>query len=306
MSSLFIDHAVGRRLERAEGAASAGIVDTRRRLAPETAAAWRDFDGTYAMFDGVDSPITQTFGLGMFGPVTADGLAEIERFFDERGAATDHEVSPLAGVEPLALLAERGYRPCELSTVLVQPIEPAAGATDDDAAAAATTGATDDAAPPDGPPAAGLTVRLCGDREDERDRWAAMSAAGWGETPEIAAAVTELARMAIRNPHALGFFVEEDGEPIATGSLAIHEGVALLAGASTIPARRGRGAQALLLAARLAEARRRGCELAMMVAAPASTSQRNAERRGFRVAYTRSKWRRSHNFAAGTEASVRP
>lgn len=289
MSSLFIDHAVARRLERAEGAASAAIVDTRRRLSAEAAAAWRDFDGTYAMFDGVDSPITQTFGLGMFAPVTADGLAAIEAFFDERGAATDHEVSPLAGVEALALLAARGYRPCELSTVLVQPIEPAAGTDAGDA-----------------PPAAGLTVRVCGEGEAERDRWAALSAAGWGETPEIAAAVTELARMAIRNPRALGFFVEADGEPIATGSLAIHEGVALLAGASTIPARRGRGAQALLLAARLAEARRHGCELAMMVAAPASTSQRNADRRGFRVAYTRTKWRRSHRFAAGTEASARP
>jgi hypothetical protein len=87
------------------------------------------------------------------------------------------------------------------------------------------------------------------------------------------------------------FLVEREGEPIATGSLAIYEGVALLAGASTIPARRGLGAQGLLLAARLAEARRRGCELAMMVAAPASTSQHNAERRGFRVAYTRTKWR---------------
>jgi hypothetical protein len=47
----------------------------------------------------------------------------------------------------------------------------------------------------------------------------------------------------------------------------------------------------MLLAARLAEARQRGCEIAMMVTEPGSTSQRNAERRGFRVAYTRTKWR---------------
>jgi hypothetical protein len=34
-----------------------------------------------------------------------------------------------------------------------------------------------------------------------------------------------------------------------------------------------------------------GCELAMMVTEAGSQSQRNAERKGFRIAYTRTKWR---------------
>jgi GNAT superfamily N-acetyltransferase len=136
----------------------------------------------------------------------------------------------------------------------------------------------------------GLVARPCG--ADEREGWIAASVAGWAEAPELAVMMERMARAASENPLAVSFLVERGGEPIATGSLAIHEGVALLAGASTIPARRGLGAQGLLLAARLDEARRRGCELAMMVAEPGSTSQRNAERRGFRVAYTRTKWRR--------------
>jgi hypothetical protein len=36
-----------------------------------------------------------------------------------------------------------------------------------------------------------------------------------------------------------------------------------------------------------------GCDLAMMVAAAGSDSQRNAERKGFQIAYTRIKWRLS-------------
>ena len=68
----------------------------------------------------------------------------------------------------------------------------------------------------------------------------------------------------------------------------------MLAGASTIPSARGRGAQALLLATRLRDARARGCNLAMIVASVGSQSQRNAERNGFRVAYTRTKWQRAH------------
>jgi GNAT superfamily N-acetyltransferase len=270
--AVFIDQAMSRRLERAEGAACAGFVEARRRVAPEAGAEWREVDGTFAMFDGASSPMTQTFGLGMSAPATPERLAELERFFAERGADTDHEVSPLAGVEALALLAERGYRPIELSTVLVQLL------ADIEALDA-----------PDAPPAAGLTVRVCGDAD--RERFVATSVAGWAELPELAGLLEGIARAASQNPRMTSFLVEREGEPIATGSLAIHEGVALLAGASTIPARRGLGAQGLLLAARLAEARRLGCELAMMVAAPASTSQRNAERRGFRVAYTRTKWR---------------
>jgi hypothetical protein len=36
-----------------------------------------------------------------------------------------------------------------------------------------------------------------------------------------------------------------------------------------------------------------GCDLAMMVTQPGSESQRNAERNGFRIAYTRTKWHRA-------------
>jgi hypothetical protein len=37
-------------------------------------------------------------------------------------------------------------------------------------------------------------------------------------------------------------------------------------------------------------AARQGCDLAMMCAEPGGASQRNAEREGFRIAYTRTKW----------------
>ena len=86
------------------------------------------------------------------------------------------------------------------------------------------------------------------------------------------------------------FFAEQDGRPIAAAALFMHDGTALLAGASTIPDGRRRGAQNALLDTRLRTAASNGCDLAMMVAAPGSASQRNAERQGFRIAYTRTKW----------------
>ena len=65
-----------------------------------------------------------------------------------------------------------------------------------------------------------------------------------------------------------------------------------MAGASTIPSARKQGAQLALLNARLRFAAEHGADLAMVVTAPGSASQRNAERQGFFPVYTRAKWKR--------------
>jgi GNAT superfamily N-acetyltransferase len=265
--SWFMDLDLSRRLERTEGTVGASFARVRCQLAPAVGATWSEFGGTWAIFDGAESPMTQTFGLGVFDPTTADSLLAIEAFFESRGAAATHEVSPLAGLETFALLVGRGYRPIELSTVLVQ----------------GTDGRVEAPSSP--------TLRVRAIQPADHRAWIETSVIGWSDDPAIARVVRPLAEIAAANDAMVHYIVERDGAPIATGSMGTHEGVALLAGASTIPSGRGLGAQAMLLAARLAEARRRGCEIAMMVTEPGSTSQRNAERRGFRVAYTRSKWR---------------
>jgi GNAT superfamily N-acetyltransferase len=265
--SWFMDLALSRRLERAEGSVGASFTSVRHQQVPALGATWFDFSGTWAMFDGAESPMTQTFGLGVFAPTTADSLSAIEAFFESRGAAPTHEVSPLAGIATFALLVERGYRPIELSTVLVQ----------------GTDGRVDAPVAP--------TLRVRSIQPADHRAWMETSVIGWSDDPAIAQIVRSHAEVATANDTMLHYIVERDGSPIATASMGTHDGVALLAGASTIPSGRGLGAQAMLLAARLAEARRRGCEIAMMVTEPGSTSQRNAERRGFRVAYTRTKWR---------------
>jgi len=104
--------------------------------------------------------------------------------------------------------------------------------------------------------------------------------------------IAPLALVTAARPDAHLFQAEDDGRAIAAGALSISGGVALLAGASTIPSARRLGAQSALLAARLAFAAQRGCDVAMVVTLPGSGSQRNAERNGFRVAYTRTKWQR--------------
>src|ERR1039458_7815316 len=109
----FSDLELSRRLERAEGHACAQFAEARRRLFSESGSEWMECSGAYAVFDGTASPATQSFGLGIFEELTAASLDVIERFFVDRGAQVDHEVSPLVGVAALRLLCSRPYRRSE-------------------------------------------------------------------------------------------------------------------------------------------------------------------------------------------------
>jgi hypothetical protein len=267
---IFNDLALARRLERVEGRANADFVDARALASPESGAAWIDVEGTLAMFDGIESPLTQTFGLGLSGPVTGAAFDRLEQFFTERQAPTFHEVSPLADPTLWPLLNERRYHVVEFTSVVWRPIER-------DLRLAAVNPR--------------LAVRPIQDTEHELS--ARIAAEGWNHLPALTPFLIDLARV---NPHRrqhVAFLAELDGEPVAAGSLALVDGVALLAGASTIPRARRQGAQLALLEARLRYAAAAGCDIAMMGAAPGSDSQRNAERQGFRIAYTRVKWQRA-------------
>ncbi|WP_420128774.1 GNAT family N-acetyltransferase [Longimicrobium sp.] len=263
-----IDLALARRLERVEASANAAFVAARARLQPESGAAWIEVAGAYAMFDGVGSPLTQTFGLGLFAKAGEAEFQALEAFFQQRGAGVDHEISPLAAPALLPHLNGRGYQPIEFSSVMFRPV----------------TGALSTV-----PVSGGLRVRRI--EADEADLWARVAAEGWStESPELMDFMLEMGKISARAEGASAFLVELDGHPVGAGGLNVRDGVALLAGASTIAAARRRGAQRALLQARLRFAAERGCDLMMIVAQPGSASQRNAERQGFRVAYTRTKW----------------
>lgn len=266
--NIFSDLSLSRRLERAEAQSNAAFVETRARLDPESEAEWIDVAGAYAMYDGISSPLTQTFGLGLFDTVTAVELDRIEEFFQRRGAPVFHEISPLADPDLLPLLNERGYHPIELTSVMFRPLG-------EDLSVAR-------------PRQEEIRVRIAG--PEEWKLWARTAAQGWSEFSELADMMYSLAEVTAKRSGGLSFLAELNGQAIATGVLILHEGVALLGGASTIPEGRKQGAQLALLESRLRYAAQEGCDLAMMCAQPGSASQRNAERQGFRIAYTRIKW----------------
>ena len=78
-----------------------------------------------------------------------------------------------------------------------------------------------------------------------------------------------------------------DGAPAAAAILTRAGGAGYLALAATLPPFRRRGCQTALIAARVADAAAAGCELVFSLAEFASPSQRNLERAGLSLAYTK-------------------
>jgi GNAT superfamily N-acetyltransferase len=273
MTKPFSDLALARRLERAEGDACLQFAAAHRRLAPQSGVEWMECAGAQVVFDGVDSPATQTFGLGLHEELSPDSLDTIESFFAEHSSPVRHEVSPFAGVPALDLLCRRNYRPIETASVLYQPIsQPISQPTS-----------------PATPQPVQILVRAIG--ADEAKLWAAINHRGWtSENPELSDFLLEFSSIAAAREHTISFLAELDGIPGAAASLSIYEGVAVFSGATTVPEMRRRGLQSALLAERLRYGLEMGCDLAMMVTLPGSDSQRNAERNGFQIAYTRMKW----------------
>jgi len=272
---MFADRELAKRLEAAEGYACAQFAKARRRLFPECNSAWMKCAGATVVFDGVDAPTTQTFGLGLYEELSLEALDEIEKFLVDRGAEVMHEVCPFAGAATLDLLCARGYRPFEISNVMYRAVKQFAEV-----------------------PPTNVRVRVV--EQNEAELWSDVSARGWThDHPEFEEFVRGMGAICVAREQSPCFLAEIDGVPGAAGALIVHEGVALFGGAATVPELRRRGLQAALLQERMSYATDHGCDLAMMVAEAGSSSQRNAERKGFRVAYTRLKWRlaRSLKFA---------
>ncbi|HZS07706.1 MAG TPA: GNAT family N-acetyltransferase [Blastocatellia bacterium] len=262
---LFADLTLARRLEATDAAAGADYVRAYAKLHPGSGAATLEVMGGSAAFAGVDSPVTQAFALGLDGAVTAEELDELEEFFRKRGAAVNIELCPLADASLRELLGERGYRVIEFSNVLVRELTPG------DAKLTVN-------------PA--VTVRQ--PEPTDEGAYADVVSRGFfegGEIPQFMKDVSEV----FAHVGMVRFLAEVDGRAAGGGGVAVHNGVATLGGAATLPEFRNRGVQTALIQARLAFAAAAGCDLAMVTTMPGSASYRNAEREGFRIVYTRCK-----------------
>jgi GNAT superfamily N-acetyltransferase len=227
--------------------------------------------GGFACSAEQGSPMNKVVGLGFHGvpdPVTLD---EIERAFSDHGAATQVELSNLADPEVAAMLADRGYRLAAFENVLGCPLSA-------------------DLAPVVAP---GIDVRSGG--ADDLEAWVDAVVEGFahpdGEgVPTHEDFPRDIVERAERDVFAAGatpYLAMCEGAVAGGGSVRLTEGVAQLTGAATVPAYRRRGVQTALLTTRLCDAATAGCDIAVVTTAPGSTSQKNMQRNGFALLYTR-------------------
>lgn len=250
---------LARQLEAADARNAALSAEAQARLKPEAGAAVLAIAGGSAAFAGVGSPLTHAIGVGMNGPVTEADLDRIESFYFERGAQVNIDLCPLADLSLAELLARRGYRCVEFNNVLVRRTAPLEFAD-----ARVRRAAPEDAA-----------------------LWSRTLAEGFFEH-EPTPAELEIGLYLFHMHGSSAWFARVDGVAAAGGALTLGaDGVATLCADATLKAHRGCGLQQALIQARLADAASRGAVLATAATMPVTVSQRNYERCGFRVAYTK-------------------
>jgi len=140
---------------------------------------------------------------------------------------------------------------------------------------------------PEGP--AGLGVRELG--RTEIGAWSDLVARASGLSAAIGAAFAALEPHLAREAHHHRFVAELDGRPVGVASLHTHRGVGWLRAASVDSRHRDRGVHRALIGARIAAARRLGCDLVGASANEAGTSARNLERAGLRTVAVRRRYR---------------
>jgi hypothetical protein len=261
---LSITHELVRRLESAEAEDGAACVHAQMQLDPEAGARCEPFSSGYLLFVGTDSPLTHALGLGFNGAITGEDLDQMERFFRSRGSAATVDICPFADFSLVELLSQRGYRISEFANVMVRGIAPGEEVPDN----AETT-----------------EVRLA-DRS-EAELYGNTVVRGFFGRDEVTPEESNLGRVLFHMPEALAYFGVVDSMPVSCGQMAIHHGVASCFGDSTVIAYRRRGAHTAIIRARVAEAAGRGCDLITAGVSPGTTSQRDYERVGFQVAYTK-------------------
>ena len=262
--TLFADLALAKRLELHEGFGISTSIETLNRLQSRIVGTVERIAGAYAIFAGQESPISRTIGLGLRGPVSSAEVEQVEEFYRSRQTIAKIDLCPLADASLKDLLNERGYQLGEFNNVWVQPL------ADYEAAGKQ----------PDG-------VRVHEAEPDDADVWIHAVSGGFAEREDLTAAELEVATVFFHEPETRCFLSLVDEQPAGGGALFIHDDVAAFFSGSTLPTARGRGAQTALLHARLQAAREARCDLALIKTMPGNTSQRNVQRAGFRLAYTK-------------------
>lgn len=261
----FVDKALARRFEAAEEMPQVLYARAFQKIRPEIAAAEEEICGGHMIFAGLGSPIGRATGLGLDRAFSGEDLDRVEDFYRLHKAPSQVDLCPLHDAAVFEMFKERRYGIAELNNVLYRQLD------------------AKEKFP--GPPA-GCEIRR-GQTEEARELGGIVERAFFPEgAPE---AFRDLLTPLYQMDGGVTFAASVEGKNVACGAgLVIPEhGIFAVCGAGTAAEFRGRGLQTALLRARLVAAAEAGCEFAVVITNGGSVSQRNCERLGFRVAYSK-------------------
>ncbi|MBI2685796.1 MAG: GNAT family N-acetyltransferase [Acidobacteria bacterium] len=246
------DRKLAARLEQASAALGRDAVRAHRELFTNSEAEALPCGSGVAVFLNEDSPLTQVRGAGM----DELDLDAVEQFFANRVAPVSFTLTPFASDALWTQLSRREYEIGQFENVLVRGVTPADITSDEE-------------------------VMLAADAQE----WAAaMAEAFFGD---VSAMGLDLTRTLHAIPTCRSLIVRAGAVLAAGAQIDIRDGLGVFQCDGTRPAFRGLGLQAKLIRARLSLAAEAGCDLVTADTFPGSQSQRNYERLGFQVAYTK-------------------
>ena len=270
---MFADLTLARRIDAAEGSLSADMTAAVIRRGSVSGAFSRPFSGGVAVFTGPDSPMNKIIGAGFDGAPEEGELAALEAAYFAGGTGVRAEVATLADPAFARNLTAHGYLLNGFENVLAR----APGASADGGAhvpeSVTIAEATDQQA--------WMQVMLDGFASPDTG---VASAPG---EPFVRDVVERLFEDMAGARGFTRYVALLDGEVAGAGSMRLFEGIAQLCGSATLPRFRRRGLQTALLHARLEDAAKAGCDVAVVTTEPGSKSQQNAQRAGFALLYSR-------------------
>lgn len=226
-------------------------------------ASWEPCDGGALIAMGPGRFVNRAIGIGLGGGDAKSVLDHVEKFYDERGLTPCVEVCPWAGAL-IREMTERSYLVDDVRDVYIHDLGSLPPRTSFDIR--------------DVPDSDGIDGSLA-------TAWVEILASNHERGSTEWNRDVEFFRIALQMPDRINLAAVVDGVPVATGSLSIVGTIGEFGGATTLASSRSRGAQQALIAERLHRARELGCDHAVVVAMPGSTSSRNLQRAGFQLLF---------------------
>ncbi len=220
--------------------------------------------------------LNHVVGMGLDATPSEAELHSIEEAYANIGSPVEIDFCPFADVSTLSLLGERGYAVNAFGNTYI---------------------CRDLAIPGQSSDTPTIRVRAMDEREAQEFREWSISGFAAQSKPRPRELLDLLAISAVHREDTVLQIAEIDGQIAGTAAVSIIDlgpvRGAYLHLASTLVQFRGRGVQAALLRARLRHAAAAGASIASVTARPATSSARNAERAGFKLAYTKPTFSRS-------------